>query len=165
MRTEERIERIVKYVSDVDATIFSEHEMDAPIITWADAHPVVWKIVTGNKSAPFGRSSSTYQGWGRTQTTEGTIYRASVIKNTLERPDTLFGWSAQFTIDHYSKNGFRGGFFHQFDGEHDRGCAQLDYTPDTLDEVIKHFLAWCDTICKFPTREVRLDDKTIRSYP
>jgi len=165
MHTETRVENIVKYISDVDPALFSEHQQDADIITWGDAHPVVWKIVTGHKSAPFGKNSYSYIGWGRGDSVASALHRAGVFKTMLEQPDTLFGWSAQFTMDHYGDKGFRGGFFRQFDGTYSRGCTSLDYTPDTLDDVVTRFLAWCDLTCKFPTREVRLDDKCIRSYP
>jgi hypothetical protein len=165
MRTEEHVVHIVRYLSEVDPKVFSESKADADDITWADAHPVVWKIVSGHRSAPFGKRSSTYPGWARGDATASVIHRVHVLRDHLAQKETFWSWRAQFSLDHYTDKGFRGGSFQQFDGTHGRGCVSIDYTPGTLDEVIQRFLAWCGTIGTFPTREVRIDDKCIRRYP
>lgn len=75
-----------------------------------------------------------------------------LLKNEIERDDPFWGWRAKFTLKHYGSKGFRGGYFQQFDGKYSRGCADLDYTPATRDEVLDRFLAWCNAGYRFPTR-------------
>ena len=90
-----------------------------------------------------------------------TIGKASPDHGT--EPD-IFGWRARFTLEHYRCKGFGGGCFQQHDGQYNRSCLNLDYTPDTLDEVIERFLAWCDVGYKFPTASVSVNGKTIRKF-
>jgi hypothetical protein len=158
------------YVSSVLPEIDVTADNYAKVIEWADATPNVWAIVRGNKSAHWGRNSSTYVAYGRGESAEGACHRASVLMAyaTLGRaseahgvPESdLFGWSARFTIEHYKDKGFRGGFFQQFDGQYQRGCISLDYTPSTLDLVIDRFVDWCGKM--FTTREVWIDKKVVR---
>ena len=41
--------------------------------------------------------------------------------------------------------GFTGGFFQRFDGRYDRDCMTLDYTPETLAQVVRNFMQWAGT--------------------
>jgi hypothetical protein len=69
------------------------------------------------------------------------------IVNKPERylnPNSIFPWRARFTLDHYRDKGFRGGFFQQWDASFPRSCLTLDYTKDTLEEVIDRFCGWMD---------------------
>jgi hypothetical protein len=152
---------ITRYVSDVDPALVSESPIIAETIEWADANPVVWKIVRGTRSAPFGKNASTYLGSGRGDSPSSAIYRAGHLRAESLRKD-FWGWRARFALEHYGDKGFRGGFFQQFDGQYNRGCCDLDYTPDTLDEVIAQFVEWCGPL--FETREVRIDGKSVRVF-
>jgi hypothetical protein len=49
--------------------------------------------------------------------------------------------SAKFTLQHYTDKGFKGGHFQAF-GQRINRCNILDYTPETLPEVVQRFLAW-----------------------
>lgn len=144
------------------------------VIEWADKNPIVWKIVTGTKSASFGKNASTYFASARGDLPGSILARAVYFKGELERdpknfPDRkgedFWAWRARFTLEHYNDKGFKGGFFQQYDGTYPRGCAYLDYTPETRDEVIKRFLEWCDQSYKFPTREVWIAKKVVQSFP
>lgn len=141
----------------------------APVIEWADANPIVWKIVTGTRSKVFGRGSSEYIGCSSGSDSLAVLYRLAHFKKQIEphfdppastRRAEFWEWRARFTLEHYADKGFRGGLFQQWDGKYHRGCTHLDYTPETLSEVIDRFLAWCaiDDNCK--TVEVRIDGKT-----
>jgi hypothetical protein len=148
------------YYSAIDPKLVTDSPELGRTIDWADANPVVWKIVRGTRSKPFGKNSSTYMGCQRGDSPSSTISRAATFLREVEREgDEFFGWRARFTLAHYTDKGFKGGFFSQFDGTYNRGCAELDYTPATLDEVIKRFLAWCNSGYKFPTKEVRIDKR------
>lgn len=161
-RTEEHV-TIVHYTSEIHPEITSIASYAAPILEWADAHPVVWQIVMGTRSAPFGKRSSLYLGCDRGDAPASVLARAARFKEEIDRGDTTFwGWRAHFTLDHYKEKGFRGGFFQQFDGTYDRGCAYLDYTPATREAVIDRFIAWCEAGAHYPTREVRIDKQTVR---
>jgi hypothetical protein len=160
----ETVKRIL-YYSAIHPELVTENADLGKVIEWADANPVVWRIVRGVKSKNFGRNGGQYWGADRNDSPESTLNRAATFKAEVEREsDNFFGWRARFTIAHYDDKRFKSGFFQQFDGMYNRGCSYLDYTPATLDEVITRFLAWCDVGYKFPTKEVRLDKETIRTF-
>lgn len=164
MKSHEQVTRTQIFTSEMVPEVSTTHEGLAESIAWADANPVVWKIVMRTKSAPFGKNSSTYLGCARGSSPGAILDRVTCFKHYVEdaRGDSFFGWRARWTMKHYGAKGFRGGFFQQFDGSYDRGCAELDYTPDTRDEVIDRFLAWCDVGFKFPTVSVKIDDRVVR---
>jgi hypothetical protein len=171
MKTVEVIRKpVTRYISDVVPEVVGDCEVDAEVIAWADANPVVWKIVMGTRSKVFGKNSSTYMGFERGDSPTAVLARVSYLKDVTSAPDTtslhenIFAWRARFTIEHYTDKGFKGGFFQQFDGTYDRGSMCLDYTPKLLDEVVKHFLEWCDVGYKFPTASVKLDKAVIRTF-
>lgn len=74
--------------------------------------------------------------------------------------EPLWQWRAKFTLAHASDKGFKGGFFQLFDGKYDRSCLNLDYTPETKDEVIERFLEWCDPY--YVKHSVKIDKKVVR---
>jgi hypothetical protein len=164
-RTESNVV-VVTYSSDLHPEVTSTSDVDGPVIEWADANPVAWKIVTTHRSAPFGKKSSTYMGWAQGKDTPAAvIHRLTILREVLTGDkDDFWRWRARFTMEHYHDKSFKGGFFKQFDEKYSRGCCDLDYTTSTREQVIDRFLAWCDVGCKFPTREVRIDDKTVRRF-
>ncbi len=169
MKSESEYIEVRTYTSDVVPDVSSTSAADAPIIAWADAHPVVWKIVIGSKSAPFGKNASTYMGCQRGDSTGAILGRLATFMDLIERSgqgeqeDSLWTWRARFTLNHYGDKGFKGGVFKQFDGTYERGCIDLDYTPDTREVVIDRFLAWCDAAGhRFPTESVSIDGKVVR---
>jgi len=164
MIRQEETTTTVRFASSVHPKIVTTHKGLAEVIAWADANPVVWKIVMGSRSAPFGKNASTYMGYQRGDSPTMALQRAATFKDEL-RGSGFFGWRARFTLAHYSDKGIKGGFFQQFDGTYTRGSSYLDYTPATLDEVIGEFLKWCDVGYRFPTCEVWLDKKPIRKFP
>jgi|HubBroStandDraft_2_1064218.scaffolds.fasta_scaffold00001_74 hypothetical protein len=183
MKTVEVVRKpITTYVSDVVPEVVGVGEMAASTIAWADANPVVWKIVMGTRSKVFGKNASAYMGYERGDSSTAVLARVSYLKDVTSAPDTtsphetlgalqrcrvipnIFVWRARFTIQHYTDKGFKGGLFQQFDGTYDRGSMYLDYTPKLLDEVVKHFLEWCDLGYKFPTAAVKLDKNVIKTF-
>lgn len=171
-----RLSKMVEHVSwqsDVLPEIVTADESRVDTLEWADAHPVVYKIVMGHRSKPFGKNSCDYLACGRGDSPNDVLYRCAVLRqaaegvdDVLHRHDDFHTWRARFTLEHYTNKGFRGGFFQQHDGMYFRGCANLDYTPKTLPEVIDRFVAWCENgPVRHSTREVHVDKKIVRRYP
>lgn len=74
------------------------------------------------------------------------------------RSSGIWGWRARFTFEHYGHKGFRGGFFQRFDGRYDRDCMSLDYTPETLAQVVRNFMQWASsTPGSLPMDTIKLD--------
>lgn len=163
MKTTARTVTITTYASTLHPEVTTESAALAPIIEWADAHPVVWTIVRGSKSKPYGKHASTYIGWAQGGDTPAAVLeRVRAFSEELER-DGFFGWRACFTLDHYGDKGFKGGLLQQHDGSYDRFSAYVDYTPDTLDSVIDRFLDWCNAGShRYETAAVKLDGKVVR---
>ena len=65
-------------------------------------------------------------------------------KSPYHDRDSIFVWRAKFTLEHYQDKKFTGGFFQQHDAKYPRSCLTLDYTPETLEEVLGRFCAWMD---------------------
>ena len=138
-------------------------------IAWADDHPVAWRIVTGRRSKAFGRGSCEFIGWAQRSTEPDAvlervrhIHELGEGKSPYHCPDSIFVWRARFTMDHYQDRGFTGGFFQQHDAKHPRSCLTLDYTPDTLQEVLDRFCAWMERC--HDTRRVTVDGETVRTF-
>jgi hypothetical protein len=186
MKKTERLVTATVYTSEVHPSLTTEDAELGGILAWADAHPAVYKVVIGKRSAPFGEDSSTYFGYQRGKEPLAVLQRLQVFRRYLEGDivvrdgtpaswteayqhclaDSFWTWRARFTLEYIEDKNLQGGLFRQFDGTYDRGCVQLDYTPKTRDEVVDHFLAWCnDGPNKFPTQSVRIDNKTVRTYP
>ena len=163
MKAQEVVTRTTVYSSEAVTDVSTTDEALRDVIVWADADPIVWKIVMGTKSGPFGRNASTYVGYARGTSPESVLLRAEAFKRALEGPRGFFRWRATFTLAHYREKGFRSGFFRQHDTAGlSRGCCVLDYTPETREEVIDWFLGWCGAIAKFETKDVTIDEKVVR---
>jgi hypothetical protein len=163
MKAQEVVTRTTVYSSEVAADVSTTDEALCDVIVWADANPIVWKIVMGTKSGPFGRNASTYAGYARGASAESALLRAEAFKHTLEEAPSFFRWRAEFTLAHYRDKGLRNGFFRQHDTAGlSRGCCVLDYTPETREEVIDRFLGWCNACAKFETKHVTIDEKIVR---
>ena len=140
----------------------------APAIAWADAHPTVWKIVTGRRSKAFGLGSSVYIGWAQRSKAPGAVLERvrhlhEVVQCTRPyyTPDSIFVWRIRFTLDHFQDKGFTGGFFQQHDSRYPRSCMMLDYTPETFEQVLDKFCQWMDR--HYDTKRITVDGKTVRT--
>lgn len=135
-------------------------------IKWADDNPSVWKIVRGTRSKAFGRNSCVYIGWAQnTNAPEAVLFRVDHFHSLFfgapeARARGIFLWRAAFTLEHYEDPGFKGGFFQQWDKDYPRGCLSLDYTPETLPEVLEHFKASVGG----ETVRITIDGETVRTY-
>jgi len=136
------------FVSEVHPEIYTELPRLSEAIAWADANPVAWEIVTktrGKRSHRFGPSSYFYIGWAqKSMAPEAILERLNAFYQAYlgNRNYGIFQWSAKFTFEHFRDKGFTGGFFQVFDGKYYRECMTLDYTPDTLPEVVEQFRKW-----------------------
>lgn len=143
---------ITHYVSEILPEVTTQDPDLGKTIAWADANPVVWKIVTNTRSKAFGRKSCEYIGWAQRSPAPAAILERARHFHTCVDPNVLggfhyrsrdiWGWRARFTFQHYGDKGFRGGYFQRFDGRYDRDCMSLDYTPETLVEVLRNFMEW-----------------------
>lgn len=159
--TEKRI-AIVTFQSEIVDEIKTTEPLLAHYIEWADKNPIVYKIVNETRSAPYGKNSSEYIGWARGGGPGAMIERIKWFKAELEKGASFYQWRAQFTFDHYKDKNLRGGYFQQWDGKHPRGCAQVDYTPDTLQTVVDKFRDWCEhSPCGFHTEAIWLNEKPV----
>lgn len=168
MKTEIIHNTTTLYRSEQRSDVCTDDQRLAEAIAWADQHPHTWKVVTGTKSKAFGRSSCVYIGWAqKSMAPEAILERLSHFHRLATGTEPhlsanhIMCWRAQFTFEHYKDAGFTGGFFQQHDAKYPRHCLSLDYTPDTLEEVIDHFLRWCQR--DYQTARVTLDDKVVRS--
>lgn len=156
-----------RFSSEAMPAISTEDPELGHVIAWADGHPVAWEIVSETKSAAFGRNSCDYIGWAqRNPAPEAVLERLRHFYSELQaqdyRGDHIWKWRAEFTFKHYKDPGFKGGFFQQSDGTYDRGCLTLDYTPETLGEVMQRFLDWTGKgPCSYKTAYVKIDGKRV----
>lgn len=168
-----RTVEIRRWVSEVRPEIETETEAYADVIAWGDAHPRAWNVILGTRSHAYGRNSNHYIGYHRGPSANAALARLSDFKERIENPsDDLFSWSARFTLEHHGRRGFTSGFFREHcvhtDGrEYPRHCATLDYTPETIEQVIDRFLAWCDGAgCRYEGRtRVTVDGRDVRTMP
>jgi hypothetical protein len=164
----ERVEkRLVYWRSDQRPDVSTDVAELAEAIAWADANPHVWDIVTHTKSKAFGHCSCEYIGWAqRSMEPEAILERVRHLhalvtgKEAWGGPAAIFAWRARFTFEHYRDPGFTGAFFRQHDGRHERLCMTLDYTPDTLEEVVDRFMQWCGR--DYPTTHVTVGGTVVR---
>jgi hypothetical protein len=164
MHTHSQHLTVVRFSSEVLPEVNTEDPELAKTIAWADANPVVWKIVTGTRSRAFGRGSSEYIGWAqRSMAPEATLERARHFHTCIDanvrpgleyRSRDIWGWRARFTFQQFTDRRFRGGFFLRFDGRYDRECMTLDYTPETLPQVVRNFMDWAHVDLSPSSREV-----------
>ncbi len=156
------------YRSNKRPDVTTDERDFAAAITWADANPHVWDIVSHKRSKAFGLGSCEFLGSAqRSMAPEAILERARHFHDLVTGrephlgPSHFFVWRAQFTFQHYKESGFTGGFFQQHDERYPRLCVTLDYTPDTLKEVIDRFLAWCGR--DYQSVRVTVDGKVVRS--
>ena len=157
------------YQSEVLEHIKTSHHGFAPVIKWADAHPVVWRIVTGHRSKAFGLGSCEYIGWAqRSMEQDAILERAQHMFELVEckQPyytlDSIFVWRAKFTIEHFQDKRFTGGFFQQHDAKFPRSCLSLDYTPETFQEVLDKFCAWMDKC--YDSDHITVNGQIVRTF-
>jgi hypothetical protein len=168
VKTETETLQRVWYISSIDHTIRTLDKGRGDVIEQADEIPAVYDVVRGTRSKAWGKHSHHYLGCGRGDSPDNVLYRAGTLLHyaKLGRASELhgipaydmFGWSARFSIEHIRTKGLRGGLFQQFDGKYDRGCINLDYTPETLDEVITRFIGWCGATFRDPRGPYRPQD-------
>ena len=173
MKTQEQTIVQRTFRSDVRPEIATTNPELADVIAWADDHPVAWEIVTKTRSKAFGIGSCVYIGWAqRSNAPEAVLERLRHFKELVdgggccmrnrEGDDSIFVWRARFTLEHYRDKGFRGGFFQQHDARYPRSCLTLDYSPETLEEVLDKFCAWMDRC--YDTTRITVDGKTVRTF-
>ena len=174
MLTEQEHRTITHYVSEVLPEVTTQDPDLGRTIAWADANPFVWKIVTNTRSKAFGRKSSEYIGWAqRSPAPEAILERArhfhtcvdpNVLRGLHYRSRDIWGWRARFTFEHYQDKGFTGGFFQRFDGRYDRDAMTLDYTPETLPQMVRNFMEWARNTPGFrETDTVKLEKEPLPS--
>jgi len=139
-------------------------------IAWADQHLHAWKIVTTRRSKAFGIGSCVYIGWAQKSMESGAVLERlrhfkelATGRSSDCNPDSIFVWRAKFTFKHFLSKRFTGGFFQQHDARYPRSCLTLDYTPETLEEVIDRFCQWMDKY--FETRRITLNQTVVRTFP
>jgi len=111
--------------------------------------------------------SCEYIGWAqRGKEPDAVLERVRHIHGRITRsplrPECIFQWRAQFTLAHFRDKGFTGGFFQQWDANFPRSCLTLDFTPETLEEVINRFCGWMDRCHR--TARITLDGETVRAF-
>lgn len=153
MRTETKQQATTLYRSERRPDVCTDERELAQAITWADANPHAWDIVTHQRSKAFGLGSSVYIGWAqRSMAPEAILERLSHFHRLATGAEPHLSashiqcWAARHTFERYRDKGFTGGFFQQHDERHARLCMTLDYTPDTLAEVIDRFIKWCGNL-------------------
>lgn len=146
----------VFYASDICKRVRTQNPRMQQIIGPCDRMPVLWQIVTQPRSAAWGILSLHYN--SHTRTSDSILHRASILLDSFDRSDIL-GYSARFTVHYYAKPELRGGLFALCDERHTVASITLDYTPETLDEVVEQFFRFTDAL---PGATVTLNDKIIR---
>lgn len=153
-------------LSDWNPLVQTNRPDFAPAFEWADdEEPVAWKIVTNTKSKAFGKGSSVY-GPATTNAPEDIAMRISIFHEfAVEKAEdsSLWAWAARFTLAHYEKSGFTGGYFQQHarwtDGKvYARNATTLDFTKTTKKIVLAHFYGWAKTNFENTTR-ITIDGK------
>ena len=158
------------YTSSVRPDVSSTDQRDIPVLEWADAHPIAYDVVTKKKSGVWRPGSSTYLGCSSGETSSAILFRLRTLKHYVDEHvaqglvgrDNIFCWRARFSLEHFNDKGFKGGFFQEFDGKYPRGCIDLDYTPETKEEALDRFHAWCRSGYDYGAKELWIDKKVAR---
>jgi len=175
MLTQSQHLTVVHFVSEVLPEVNTQDTDLGKTIACADANPFVWKIVTSTRSKAFGRNSCEYIGWAQRSTApEAVLERARHFHSCVDpnvsrgldyRSRDIWGWRARFTFEHYPDKGFTGGFFQRFDGRYDRDCMSLDYTPESLAQVVRNFMEWARTTPgSCPADTIKLDREPLPAH-
>lgn len=184
MKFSVRAVTVETFISEIHPEFTSEHSSDAEVLAWADANPVAWGIVTSSKSKVFGVGSSDYLGCYQTsKTPSAVLHRLHAFRNFVLAldplyaireaggADNIFEWRARFTLAHFEKKGFTGGLFQQHatwtdKKSYPRACLRLDYTPETLEEVLDRFCVWMHAGYRHEnTTHVTIDGREVRRFP
>jgi hypothetical protein len=168
MKTTTHTVRRRAFRSEVRPDVETTDRTLAAALEWADGNPVVWEIVSGHRSKAFGLGSCEYIGWAqRRREPDAMLERVRHIHGIVSRPEryldpgSIFPWRARFTLDRFREKGFTGGFFQQWDADFPRSCLTLDYTPETLEEVVDRFCGWMDRY--YRSARVTLNGETVRT--
>ena len=156
------------YRSEARPDVCTECPKAAEAIAWADANMRVWQIVTSRRSKAFGLGSCVYIGWAqKSMAPEAILERVEHLHRLATgtephlSPNHIQCWAARFTFERFRERGFTGGFFQQHDDRHARLCMTLDYTPETLPDVVDRFLLWCGNL--HHTARVTVNGETVRT--
>ncbi len=141
---------------------------NARAVRWADRNSVAWEIVTTERSRAVGLGAPEYDEMVRLSTdSEAVLARVvrlhGLVLEARQRPNSLYAWRAAFAMAHFHDPGFTGGLFAQCAGRKERFHLLLDYTPQTLVEVITRFAAW--TYHGSPVTHITLNGATVYEYP
>lgn len=170
MQTRQATTRTTMYQSEELPNIQTTNPQLGKVIAWADRHSFAWQIVCGRRSKAFGLGACTYIGWA-----QNSLEAAAVLERVRHLhemanggseghlPDSIWRWRAKFTLEHFAANGFTGGFFQQHDAKYPRSCLTLDYTPETLEQVLDTFCRWIDRY--HDTARITVDGHTVRDFP
>jgi len=87
MKTTTQTVRYRTYVSEVRPSVTSRYQSDAPVLKWADEHPVVWGVVTTRRSKAFGIGSCEYIGLAqRSMASDAILERVRHIHHLVAQP-------------------------------------------------------------------------------
>lgn len=176
-----RITKTTWFCSEVRLDVETTDPELGETIAWADEHPVAYEIITTGRSKAFGTGSNDYLGGRRHDLTSIMILeRLHVLRgflegwhavNSPERPgEDMQTWRANFTLARFKDPGFTGGVFQQHarwtDGkEYPRYSMVLDYTPETLEEVLDRFVAWTNQSYRYEnTTRITVDGADRRVF-
>ena len=164
MKVFTRTTEITLYRSEILDWVETEDAALSHSIAWADALPVVYKILNEKRSV-FGKDSYQWISEAMGETAHALLRRVALFRAQLKSSAPFFNYLANFTLENYENPSLRKGFMQQWDGTYTRFCTSVDYTPDTLDAVIQRFRAWCDEEPRlaFYTQEIWLDRKPVWS--
>jgi hypothetical protein len=141
------------YISEVMPQVRTGRPREGAVLNAADRQPVLYRIVTSRRSRAWGIRGH-YAERGVTDAA-AVLGRLSTLLDATGRTDIL-GESARFTTEHYDAAGFTGGEF-TLHGKHPLCTLVLDYTPQTVNEVIESFLRWAGATPGMPASTVRLN--------
>jgi hypothetical protein len=148
MKANQVTDTYTEYQSETHPVIAGTGDRAKKATEFLDAHPIAFDIVIDEQSKAFGFGSCVYIGWAqRSQAVSAVIERLARFADEVsgKQPGshrgTIFNFKARFTLEHYRDEGFTGGVFQCHD-RFPRGCMTLDYTIDTLPEVVKRFFDW-----------------------
>jgi len=149
METNTETVEITEYRSTKYPAYRSNDARNIEAIEFIDANPIVIDIVTMDKSKAFGAESCVYIGWAQRNNSVGAVLeKVKTLMRNLSGEfagayvGTIWNTRAHFTLEHYTDEGFTGGFFQAHDRSFARGCMTMDYTPETLPAVVKCFYDW-----------------------
>ncbi len=172
-----RTETVVKtyYVAEAWPGIETETESYAPVIAGAYQNPYAWVIVADGRSIAWGMGANAYLGTCRDSSQPWAILmRLELFARWCREPGfkergpngvggSIQAENARFALANYGCKNYGGGLFKQHDGQYDRACLYLDYTPETLETWIDRFVEWAEHgPVKHVTDSVFLNGQVVR---